>query len=236
MTRKGMTVVGLGLAWALLLAACGRPAPLQLAEPWAAGEVSVLELSQRGQVIGTLTLKVQREEDMWVLITETTAGNFFERAAVWARPGSLEPTRVEFEAEGPAGRVTYTATYGSAEVTIRAQRPDGPQEATVKLPAPPYYDNEQFIALLRALPLRQGWKGTFNVIVTRAASKAQLTVEVVGKETVRTAVGDVEAWKLELKGANQFGWVEVDPPHRLVRYENVAAGTVSLLKEYRAGE
>ncbi len=216
-------------------AGCGGGSEVTLSIPWQAGELSVFELSQRGQVIGSTSTRVDLRDGRWVLVSRVDVATGYEQSTVLAHAETLVPERTEFEAETAQGRVTYTAVYAGDKVTIEARRPDVEQRATVRLPAPPYHDNEQFILLLRALPLKEGWKGSVNLIVTRSASKIQLAVAVVGRETVTTPAGDFDAWKVELRGANQFGWVEVAPPHRLVKYENVGAQTVTLLKEYRPG-
>lgn len=210
---------------------CGGPLEVELCVPWQAGETSVLELSQRGERLGTITLSVEGNGD-WLLGSRTEIEGYLEETTVRVDRSSLLPRTTIFSLDRTDARVTYEAHYEDQRVRIHAERPDGPQDVEVRLPEPPYYENEQFLMLLRTLPLTDTWKGRFNVIVTRTASKAEISVEVTKRETVSTPAGDFEAWRLDLKGTGQAGWVEVAPPHRLVKYVNTNAETVSLLSEY----
>ncbi len=216
------------------LAGCRQSPQVQLRVPWKPGETSVLRLEQKGQVLGTVTLHAGKEDENWVItsITEIASANFTERTSVVVDKDSLVPVRTDFERNAPGGVATYVALYQGNKVNINAQLPEGAQNVDVRLPSQPYYDNEQFTMLLRAMPLKEGWKGTFNVIVTRTAGKTQLTVEVVGKEAVRTETGEFVCWKVDIKGIGQSAWIEVESPNRLVKYENKGAATVLTLVEY----
>ncbi len=210
---------------------CQGPPEVELSVPWHAGETSVLDLSQRGKRLGTITLTVE-DDGNWLLGSRTEIEGYLEETTVRVDRESLLPRTTLFSLDTTDTRVTYEAHYEGDRVRISAERPDGHQDAEVRLPEPPYYENEQFLMLLRTLPLTDTWKGRFNVIVTRTASKAEISVEVAGRETVGTPVGDFEAWRLDLKGTGQAGWVEVAPPHRLVKYVNSNAETMSLLSKY----
>ncbi|MEW6244508.1 MAG: DUF3108 domain-containing protein [Bacillota bacterium] len=220
-----------------LLAGCGKPQQVQLRIPWQPGETSVFQLEQKGEVLGTITLHAGKEDGNWTITstTEIPSANFTERTSVLADKDTLVPVRTDFERNAPGGTATYVALYKRDRVNIDAQLPEGTQNVYIRLPSPPYYDNEQFTMLLRTMPLKEGWKGTFNVIVTRTAGKTQLTVEAVGKETVRTQAGEFVCWKVDIRGIGQSAWIEVDSPHRLVKYENQGASTVLTLVEYKQG-
>ena len=219
---------------AVALAGCGKPAEVDLFVPWRDGETSSYQLSQRGQSIGNIELSLEEKDGEWEYRSVTEVGEFAEEIMVLADKESLVPSRVDFLARTPGADITYEAIYQAGKAVINANRGDGAQSAQVKLPPPPYFDNEQFLMLVRTLPLQAGWEGRLNIIVTRTASKTELALEVVDRETVETPVGDIEAWKVELKGANQFAWVEVEAPHRLVKYVNGNAETVSLLAQYQS--
>jgi len=44
-------------------------------------------------------------------------------------------------------------------------------------------------------------------------------LEVEGREIVNVPFGEFEVWKIKLETATikQYLWVEIDPPHRIVR-------------------
>lgn len=231
-------LVGSGVVVALALsvilpAGCGAGQGLQLTPPWAVGEVSRLEVRRAGILLLQWELRVEEEDSQVVLVSEQKTEGYREYSAVFVDPETLVPSRTEFELETAQGRVAYTAAYADKDVVINAQTPGGPQEVKVKLPARPYFDNEEFIMVLRTLPLAEGFKATLNDIVTRTASKAAITVQVVRRENVTVPAGTYDAWVVELKGTSQFAWISTSAPHELVRYENKQAGTVSELVEYR---
>lgn len=229
--------VGCDLAVALALmvvlpAGCTAGQGLQLDPPWEVGEVSRLEVRRAESVLLQWELRVEDRNSQVVLVSEQKTEGYREYSAVFVDPETLVPSRTEFELETAQGRVVYTAAYAGTDVAIKAQTPGGPQDVKVKLPAGPYFDNEEFIMVLRALPLADGFKATLNDIVTRTASKAAITVQVVRRENVTVPAGTYDAWVVELKGISQYAWISASAPHELVKYENKQAGTVSELVRY----
>lgn len=219
----------------IALSGCAGGAPdveLALPPPWHHGETTVLELSQGDEVVGTITMEAAAAEGGWTLSSVTEAGSHIETAVITTGP-DLQPLAADISMEDSGSFIaSVRAVYGAEELSIEAETPEGPQDASVKLPEQPFYDNDQFLWFLRALPLEDDFMAEANLVVSRTASKAPIIVKADGRETVPTPAGEIEAWKVELVGLKQFGWVEVASPHRIVKFENEAAGTVSLLKEY----
>ncbi len=209
---------------------------IRLDPPWQPGEISRLEARDpRGGLMFTWELSVESRGAQSVLITEQRAAGFHERAVVFADPYNLIPSRTEFERESVEGRVTFLAEYRQDEVTIGANVPQGHEEAAVKLPARPFYDNEQFVMVIRALPLSDRFRGTLRNIVTRAGAQDSITLRVRGRESVSVPAGEFDTWKVQLAGTGQLAWIAVAHPHQLVKYENQTAGTLSELVEYAEG-
>lgn len=174
----------------------------------------------------------------WVLTSRMTFPQGSEFWTVHVAP-DLTPTLTEFERRDEADKVVATlkAAYGDGKVVVTARTSGQDQPPVeVKLPAPPYFDNEQFAATLRALPLAEGWKATLNDINTRKASKAQIQFAVSGKETVTVPAGTFECWVVELVGMNQKAWIAVAPPNQLTQYESAAAKLRMALVEYTPGQ
>lgn len=219
-----------------LLGGCSPAEEVEITVPWKSGEVSVLEMTQRGQAVGTITLEADLVDGRWQLTSRTEVPEFTEEVYVHCDARTLIPSTTEYSVQAGGTEVTYSATYGEDIVEIEAVRAGEKSDHQVKLPAGSYFDNEQFMMLLRALPLTEDFSASLDLIVTRSATKAQVEVQAVGREPLDTGVGTIEAWRVELKGAGQFGWVEIEPPHRLLGYENVGAATMSLLKEYNPGQ
>ncbi len=215
---------------------CSPSEEIEISVPWRSGEVSVLQLTQHGEAVGTITLEADLVDGYWRLVSRTEVPEFTEEVHIHCDARTLTPSVVEYSVKAGGTEVTYTATYGDDSVDIGALRAGEKSDHQVKLPTGSYFDNEQFTMLLRALPLAEGFRSSLDLIVTRSATKAQVEVEVVGRELLDTGVGTIEAWKVELKGAGQFGWVEIESPHRLLGYENVGAATMSVLREYDPGQ
>ena len=234
-----MVVVAAGF----LVAGCRPKAqPLTLEAPWVAGEFSRLEIvnTDTGAKIADWEFGVEAEAggQGWVLVSLTRVPQGTDRAAVHVSTGDLTPSLVEFEFKDEKGLIVATgrAVYSDGKVLI-ASRSSGQDQpvATVKLPGLPYFDNEEIVFALRALPLAEGWQATLNDVVSRSAGKTQVRVTVSGKETVSVPQGTYECWVVAMPALAQKAWIAVEAPHQLVQYANEAAKTLSKLVEYRPG-
>lgn len=209
---------------------------IRLDPPWQPGETSRLEArNPRGLPLLTWELSVESRGSHTVLITDQEGSEFHERATVFTDPYTLIPTRTEFERESAEGHVSYVAEYGSEDVMIKASIPGGHEEAAMKLPARPFYDNEQLVMVIRALPLYGNFRGTLKSVLTRAGAQDKVILRVCGRESISVPAGHFETWKVDIAGTDQSAWIAVAPPHQLVRYENRKAGILSELVEYTEG-
>ena len=208
-----------------------RPDP-----PWQPGEISRLEARDPGgQPLLTWELGVESRGSQTVLISDREAAGFHERSAVATDHRTLIPARTEFERESVEGRVNYVAEYGSEDVTIRADLPRGHEEAAVKLPERPFYDAEQLVMVIRALPLYDNFRGALRSVVTRAGVQDNVILRVRGRESVSVPAGHFETWRVDIAGTDQSAWIAVARPHQLVRYEERKTGILSELTEYIEG-
>ena len=208
-----------------------RPDP-----PWQPGEISRLEARDPGgQPLLTWELGVESRSSQTVLISDREAAGFHERSAVATDHRTLIPARTEFERESVEGRVNYVAEYGSEDVTIRADLPRGHEEAAVKLPERQFYDAEQLVMVIRALPLYDNFRGALRSVVTRAGVQDNVILRVRGRESVSVPAGHFETWRVDIAGTDQSAWIAVAHPHQLVRYEDRKTGILSELTEYIEG-
>lgn len=209
---------------------------IRLDPPWQPGEISRLEAHDPGgNLLLTWELSVESQGSQMVFITNREAAGFRERAMVFADPHTLIPVKTELERESGQGHVDYVAEYGSDEVTIRANLPRGYEEAAMRLPARPFYDDEQLIMIIRALPLSSRFRGTLRSVVTRAGAQDSVILRVRGRESISVPAGHFDTWILDIAGTDQSAWIAVAPPHQLVRYENRKTGILSELAEYTEG-
>ena len=183
----------------------------------------------------TWELGVESRSSQTVLISDREAAGFHERSAVATDHRTLIPARTEFERESVEGRVNYVAEYGSEDVTIRADLPRGHEEAAVKLPERPFYDAEQLVMVIRALPLYDNFRGALRSVVTRAGVQDNVILRVRGRESVSVPAGHFETWRVDIAGTDQSAWIAVARPHQLARYEDRKTGILGELTEYMEG-
>lgn len=233
----------------------GNPAAA-LRVPWHPGEFCRLEVVQgaEGEVAAIWEMQADLGgESSWLLRSGVTTegvspspgqegGTVFEEwCTVETDALTLLPRRVHYRRRHGARQVTYTAVYAEEKVRIEADlrgTAGGGRAATAEivLPPPPYFDNEQFVPVLRALPLSEGFQATISTIITKSGSKIPVTVEVSGKEQLTVPAGTYQCWVVELKGMGQKAWVACEPPHEPVRFTNEDAKTDSRLTLYHPGD
>ena len=192
----------------------------------------MLEIKQNGALVLVNELQVEQAGDDLLCTVEHLLVDYPAVQKFYLDPATLMPRRTEYEMTTTAGVRYLRATYGEKEVEIEKDTDEGTARDTVRLPARPYFDNDQFLFLVRALPLEEGWKGSVNLVVTATARKVAIGLEVIERETVTVPAGTFDCYVVELKHANQFAWVAVEAPHQLVKYENRNAGTVTELVEF----
>lgn len=216
--------------------------PLTLTPPWKAGEVSVLSVhkGEGGPVVGQWTMRVAApaEGGGWVLMSvmEMPEASYLLDTAVHVAAEDLVPIHVDFKLNNKQGTVTYTADYANGKATLSGTVYGKTQTAEIKLPEPPYFDNEQFLMTLRAMSLAEGWHASINDIITSSAFKQRVQVKVVRLEDVTTPAGAFRCWVAELVGASQRAWIAVDPPHQIVKFANDTSQLVSILESYTSGD
>jgi hypothetical protein len=235
-----VVIVGSGLS---LAGGCraAPTTPLALSAPWKVGETAKLSMQQgeTGPVVGDWSMSVEApaEGDGWHLVTlmSIPQASYELKTSVHVARGDLRPVHTDFSLVNKQGTVTLKATY-SESVSITGTAYGARQTAGIKLPAPPYFDNEQLVMSLRALPLAKGWQTTVNAIITQSANKQGLTIRVLRQESVTVPAGSFSCWVVEIVGTSQKAWVAVEAPHQLVKYTNESSQLVSVLKSYTPGK
>lgn len=231
--RRVLPLLVFLLAAAVTAAGCGaEPPELRESFPWKDGELAVMDVKMNGELVAVYEISVREEGSDLDYTIEHLSTNYPQTRRVLQDPQTLQPRRTEFTTTQQDGSGTLLAEYGEDKVEIRQETPEGITEKSVRLPAPPYFDNEQFLLLARALPLAEGWQGSVTLIVTTTASRAPIGLEVTGRETVTVPAGTFDAYILELKRINQWAWVGTEPPYPVVKFENRNTGTVMELNEF----
>jgi len=138
-------------------------------------------------------------------------------STVTADSQTLKPQKATRKIENPKDKRELESTYSEAGVLIK----DGDKQSGLKIPVHSY-DNDSSLFLWRTLDFKDGYKGAYVTIITNRRTTQDVTLKVVGKETVKTAAGDFTAWRLEIEGENatQKAWFADTPTRPLVKYDN----------------
>jgi hypothetical protein len=119
-----------------------------------------------------------------------------------------------------------TYSDGKAEVKIKGK--DGTTTTDIE---GVLYDNEEALALMRRLPLATNYSTTIRVLAGLGGGNIiPLKLDVTGLETVKTAAGTFQCYKVELSIKQTF-WYSADEHRYLVKFE--AGGVVAELSEIR---
>ncbi len=97
----------------------------------------------------------------------------------------------------------------------------GNEPKTTRLPLEqPAYDAEQVIFLLRCLPLHEGFQTTLPILKISDGSIINLSVEVIGRETITVPFGTRDCYKIVTKTRTEerVYWLERESPFRPVKY------------------
>jgi len=235
-----VAIVGSGLS---LASGCraAPDTPLVLSAPWGVGETANLSIHQgeAGPVVGDWRMSVEApaEGDGWLLVTSMSIpqASYQLETSVHVARGDLRPIHTDFSLLNKQGAVTFKATYGDS-ISLTANAHGLEQTASIRLPDPPYFDNEQLVMTLRALPLAEGWKTTVNDVITQSVNKQRVTIRVLRQEEVAVPAGVFSCWVVEILGTSQKVWIAVEAPHQIVKFTDDSSQLVSVLESYTPGE
>ena len=87
------------------------------------------------------------------------------------------------------------------------------------VPTPVWYDDDSIFWLIRGITYNEGFQASFTDVNAATGRVFSAHLEVEGREIVNVPFGEFEVWKIKLETATikQYLWVEIDPPHRIVR-------------------
>lgn len=231
-----MLVPTIGLC-AVVLAACQqttsdspRTEDIVSQIPWEGNEVANYALEDDdGDSLGEGTLSVatgqagrysfyqdfgdaEGNSDCWIIETDDLL-----------KPLSVLRVIVRAEEEDS---VRITADYGEERVETLFAADGEERDEDGMIPANAY-DSLSEVFLVRTLDFVDGEEYAFNAVFTarpdgRDVADDATTFEVEGKETIEVAAGTYESWRIGVRGGmgqERTAWVEVDPPHQLVRFD-----------------
>jgi hypothetical protein len=230
--RKAILLgVMLVVAVSLLTGCRSGPAALALGGvPWRDGEVARYDILDReGNRVGSATFSVAREGEGWVISEADEAGEISQSSQVYVDAATLRPLRGHKEIHAPGTEATLEYTYSGDQVDIKALVNGEERSAAVKV-SHNILDNDQLLMTLRAIPFAEGYEAATLLVAPARALRITTTVRVQGREKVEVPAGTSEVWRVELDfgQAKQQVWYEVEPPHRMLQYDNGAQRLVLL--------
>lgn len=227
--------------------------------PWPDGETATYAWVEAGAELGTGVFSQRRVEGGWELRNTAVLGFYEHVGVVVVDPATVLPLRSEVKVSGVPVSYEVVAEYGAGasggvaggvggaggaggvaagKVELTAKTAQGDRGISLKLPAGHYVDNDQLLATIRCLPLREGFKMSINVVNTVGGVSLPVPVAVEGIEQLELQVEGLEssifeAYRVALLGGQQRAWYTVAAPHIMLRYNN--GQRVCELREYSPG-
>ncbi len=199
-----------------------RPALALDPAPWEDREFLEYRISlQNGKAIGaafqTASSAVVDGADAWQLETRVlilSTGDNYGVSRILVERDTLEPFSSTFR-HGALG--TADTTYGAdgIDIVLGDTNVHLTSEQTV-------YDNEQYMHLLRMLPLAPGFKTSINLLPTISAVVAEVGIEVTGTDVCAVPAGrfDCLVVSLDLGVTTQTVWLSTGPERYLLKVSN----------------
>ncbi len=223
-------------ALALLLAACSAqssfpdPAepPLQASAPWPDYErLTYAIFDQTDAEIGAMVMETRRADDGTYelsLAFTIDESNTRDELAVVVDDRTMKPISYSRQAGNDEDSVTISATYSfdgsSLAATGFVQENDERHE--IDLDAGDFaYDNDSAAWLWRRLRFEQDLELTYRSVNLFQRRSQLVQVAVRGQDTLPSPDGDKLAWQVAVTPGVEIqrAWYEVDPPHRLLRWD-----------------
>ena len=244
--RRWLGLVVVALAGAALVACGSEPveshAPVFTEAPWTGPERLHYNLTQRDNLEGICVLETKPEVSPGVtevrrLCRDAEEGRYEDNGSALVDSATLRPfssLRVVRDLEEGNARhfaTTYlpekrTVRFDSKQYEAGGEAPSETLSAERELPDPiegvpdpAWYDDEELLWLVRGIPLREGFEGSFTNVNASTGRVFSASVTVEEQETVEVPAGSFQTWKvrIETSTVTQLIWLEVDAPHRVVR-------------------
>lgn len=221
-------------ASALLLGACAEgadfpdPSDPVAQIPWPDYELLRYDITDQTQgELGTLDLEVQRQGDAYQfrLLFILDDAQVRDEVTVVADAATLRPRTYERLAVGPDDRLEAHGVYredadGRPVLDSVVVENGDRREKLVEL-GDFAFDTDTSAWLWRSITLMQDSEVTYRSVNVIQQRSQLVRIQVVGQDALATPAGDFLAWQIEVRPGldRQNVWYEVDPPHRLVRWD-----------------
>ena len=196
--------------------------------PWPDYErLTYAMLDQTDAELGRLILEVEREGDTYLLRVrfELDSSGTVEERRVRVDAETLRPIEHWLESESPEERVVARGVYGvdsegglyvDAVVEEEGEREEERVEAGAFA-----FDNDSSAWLWRSIAFAQDHELTYRSVNVYQRRSQLVQLAVRGQDTLRGPEGDVVVWQVVVTPGVEISraWYEIEPPHRLIRWD-----------------
>lgn len=206
---------------------------------WKNGEKFSYEVRFRDTLIGsmnylitdTLFDKIKAYQIKVITNVGLRGQNTADSLSLLVRQQNLKPLFSYRSLITPQMALKFQVRYLSDKVNVRLDSPQGTKETDIDFPKDGY-DNDEITMILRALNLRPGAKYKFQDVSPMSITSYAVEVNVLQPEKVKTPLGEYLCNKVKMKVAGKEAEIryQKDKPNHMVKYADLQAGTVMLLK------
>ncbi len=200
--------------------------------PWTGAETLKYDLVERdGEINGRCVLTTEPEVSPGVTLLSHLCADITEQRrddrVTEVTSDTLSPLSAERTIRNlEQGTTTsYTSAYEGDSVALNAQVNNSTNETSRTLPEanddvpnPTWYDDESLFWIIRSVPLRTGFEGTYTNLNAANGRVFDVRVKVQEQEEVTVKAGTFTAWKVRIQTDSvvQEFFVDAAAPHRVV--------------------
>ena len=176
-----------------------------------------------GQAAGNATYTIGGEFEAATVSATLAVGSTKDTFQIGFNGTTFAPTSEVRSIITPQGTISIQSEFHSGGATVQMIDANGTTRNQLTL-QDPYYMNDQFLIILRALPFAQGYQGALAIVPSQGnPAVINTVVTVAGQEQIKTPAGTCTCWKVvaQYEGieATQTLWLSTDDKHYLVRYD-----------------
>ena len=235
MLRRRVPAILAAVAAALALLACSSSTQFEdpsnpVAQiPWPDYErLTYAIFDQTDTELGTFTLETERDGDTWLLRQrfELTSSDTIEERWVRVDAETLRPIEQSLEAESAEERISVSGVYGVGEdgeqYVDAVVDEQGEERIAKRIEAGDFaFDNESSAWLWRSVAFGPDLELTYRSVNVYQRRSQLVQLAVRGQDTLRGPEGDVVVWQVVATPGVEISraWYELEPPHRLIRWD-----------------
>ena len=174
-----------------------------------------------------------------IIQRESSEGGIAAITAVYhSAEGAASPQRSRRRARRASSKAPSKAPrapHVSPPRTWKSSAPAASESARRDLEGNVRWDTEEMMHVIRALPLKERFRASFDVFDPANAAQYSVVVQVTSVETMSTPSGEFRCWRVDVEGLGMRVWVAVEYPYQLVSFELVNRRTVGMLTHYVIG-